>query len=188
MLCGFAAVCVLPALLNVAAACLEGSPVIPCTVVGFPLGGSTTPAKAFEAQEASKAGAREVDMVLALWALRDRRYSRVREDMSSVVKAAGPGCAVKVILETCLLSNEEKIIACKLALEADVRFVKTSTGLAGGGALVDDVRLMRATVGPNMGVKASGGIRSLAQAMALVEAGANRIGTSAGVDLVTQSS
>ena len=183
---GFAAACVLPALLPVAVAALEGSAVLPCTVAGFPLGASTTATKAFEAAEAARHGAREIDMVLALWALRDRQFARVREDMAAVVKAAGPACAVKVILETGLLTDEEKTTACRLAEEAGVRFVKTSTGLAGSGATVADVRLMRAAVGPAVGVKASGGIRSPADALALVQAGANRLGTSAGINLVTQ--
>lgn len=182
---GFCAVCVLPALLPVAVAGLKGSTVRPCTVAGFPLGATTSASKAFEAAEAAAAGAREIDMVLAIWAIRSRQYARAREDMAAVVKAAGPECGVKVILETCLLSDEEKVTACRLAEDAGVRFVKTSTGLAGGGATVGDVRLMRATVGNRLGVKASGGIRTAADAVALVQAGANRLGTSAGIALVT---
>ncbi len=184
---GFCAVCVLPALLPVAVANLKGSSVIPCTVAGFPLGASTTASKAFEAGEAAAAGAREVDMVLAVWAIRDRQFQRAQLDIASVVKAAGPGCNIKVIIEACLLTDEEKITACRLAVAAGARFVKTSTGLAGGGATISDVRLMRATVGPQIGVKASGGIRSAGEAAALLEAGANRLGTSAGIAIVTQS-
>jgi deoxyribose-phosphate aldolase len=184
---GFCAVCVLPALLPVAVACLKGSPVIPCTVAGFPLGAATTASKAFEAGEAAATGAREVDMVLAVWAIRDRQYNLAQADISAVVKAVGHGCGVKVIFETCLLSDEEKITACRLAVDAGARFVKTSTGLAGGGATVADVRLMRTAVGPGTGVKASGGIRTRGMALAMVQAGANRIGTSAGISIVTES-
>jgi deoxyribose-phosphate aldolase len=182
---GFAAVCVNPALLPVAVASLSGSFVVPCTVAGFPLGATTTAVKAFETGRAAEAGAREVDMVLALWALKQRSYAEVLADMKAVVDAAGPNCGVKVILETCLLTDEEKITACTLALEAGVRFVKTSTGLSTGGATPHDVALMRSTVGTRAGVKASGGIRSLADAEAMVKAGANRIGTSAGIAIVT---
>jgi deoxyribose-phosphate aldolase len=118
--------------------------------------------------------------------MKARLYERVRDDMAAVVRAAGPDCAIKVILETCLLTDDEKTLACKLAVEAGARFVKTSTGLAGGGATAADVRLMRATVGPAVGVKASGGIRTAADAEALIAAGAKRIGTSAGLALATQ--
>ena len=182
---GFAAVCVNPALLPVAVANLQDSPVIPCTVAGFPLGASTAAVKAYEAGRAAEAGAREVDMVLAIWAIKQRSYAEAYADMRAVVDAAGPGCGVKVILETCLLTDEEKVTACKLALGAGVRFVKTSTGLSTGGATPGDVALMRATVGPRAGVKASGGIRTLADAEAMIKAGANRIGTSAGITIVT---
>lgn len=182
---GFAAVCVNPVLLPAAVSNLAGSPVIPCTVAGFPLGASTTASKAFEAAEAARAGAREVDMVLAIGALKQKDYAAVLADMRTVVLAAGPGCGIKVILETCLLTDDEKITACKLALEAGVRFVKTSTGLNTGGATLHDVALMRATVGQQAGVKASGGIRNRADAEAMVAAGANRIGTSAGIAIVT---
>jgi deoxyribose-phosphate aldolase len=184
---GFCAVCVLPALLPVAVECLKTSRVIPCTVAGFPLGASTTASKAFEAGEAAAAGAREIDMVLAIWAVRDRQFQRARADIAAVVKAAGPGCGIKVILETCLLTDEEKVTACRLAVDAGASFVKTSTGLAGGGATVPDIRLMRATVGPATGVKASGGIRTSSDAEAMVKAGATRLGTSAGIAIVTQS-
>jgi len=159
--------------------------VIPCTVVGFPLGATTTAAKAFEAGEAARAGALEVDMVLAIGAIKQKDYTHALADMKAVVEAAGPGCGVKVILETCLLTDEEKVTACKLALEAGVRFVKTSTGLSTGGATLHDVALMRATVGQQAGVKASGGIRNRAEAEAMVAAGANRIGTSAGIAIVS---
>ena len=181
---GFAAVCVQPCMIRLAADELAGSPVKPCTVVGFPLGASTTAVKAFEAEDAIRNGAMELDMVLALSAMKDRDFAYVLNDMKAVVKAAD-GRVVKVILETCLLTNEEKVTACKLAVDAGVQFVKTSTGLAGGGATVDDVRLMRRTVGERCGVKASGGIRTLADAFLMMDAGATRLGASAGVAIVT---
>lgn len=184
---GFATVCVNPAMLPIVVRNLHDTPVLPCTVAGFPLGATTTASKAFEAGQAAESGAREVDMVLAVWAIKQKAYSAAMEDMKAVVKAVGPQCGVKVILETCLLTDEEKIIACKLALEAGVRFVKTSTGLSSGGATTHDVELMRSTVGTATGVKASGGIRTLADAEAVVKAGANRIGTSAGIAIVTAS-
>ena len=180
----FAAVCVNPWLLPIAVRALTGSSVRPCTVVGFPLGANTTTSKAFEAGEAAAAGAREVDMVLAVGAIKQKDYARASADLRAVVQAAGSLGSVKVILETCLLMDDEKVIACKLALEAGVHFVKTSTGLNSGGATIHDVALMRATVGDRAGVKASGGIRSLADAEAMIHAGANRIGTSAGISIV----
>lgn len=182
---GFAAVCVNPVMLPVAVRNLAGTHVIPCTVAGFPLGASTTASKAFEAGEAARAGALEVDMVLAIGAIKQKDYAAALADMRAVVQAAGPRCGVKVILETCLLTDEEKITACKLALEAGVSFVKTSTGLSTGGATLHDVALLRATVGHRAGVKASGGIRNRADAEAMVAAGASRIGTSAGIAIVT---
>jgi deoxyribose-phosphate aldolase len=182
---GFAAVCVNPVMLPIAVRNLAGTKVIPCTVAGFPLGATTPAAKAFEAGEAARAGALEVDMVLAIGALKQKDYAHALADMKAVVQAVGPECGIKVILETCLLTDEDKITACKLALEAGVRFVKTSTGLSTGGATLHDVALMRATVGQQAGVKASGGIRNRAEAEAMVAAGANRIGTSAGIAIVT---
>lgn len=182
---GFAAVCVNPALLAPVVAALKGSATLPCTVAGFPLGATTTASKAFEAGEAAAAGAREVDMVLAIGAIKQKDYARALTDIREVVRAAGAQCSVKVILETCLLTDDEKVTACKLAMEAGARFVKTSTGLSTGGATPHDIALMRATVGSHVGVKASGGIRSLADAEALIAAGANRIGTSAGITIVT---
>lgn len=182
---GFAAVCVHSALLPVAVAALAGSSVVPCTVAGFPLGACGSRIKAFEAADAAALGAREVDMVLAVWALKAGLHRTVYEDIAGVVRAAGAACPIKVILETCLLTDAEKRQACRIAVDAGARFVKTSTGLAGGGATVDDVRLMRAVVGPAIGVKASGGIRSLDDALALVDAGADRIGASSSVKLVT---
>lgn len=181
----FAAVCVNPVMLPIAVANLKGGSVLPCTVAGFPLGSTTTATKAFEAGEAARNGAREVDMVLAIGALKQKAYAEVLADMAAVVSAVGSNCGVKVILETCLLTDEEKVTACKLALEAGVCFVKTSTGLNSGGATAHDVALMRATVGNLAGVKASGGIRTRAEAEAMVAAGATRIGTSAGITIVS---
>ncbi|MEI7880037.1 MAG: deoxyribose-phosphate aldolase [bacterium] len=182
---GFAAVCINPWLLPTAVGALAGAFTLPCTVIGFPLGANTTPSKAFEAGEAAAKGAREVDMVLAVGALKQKDYMRVLADIRAVVLAAGTSCAVKVILETCLLDDEEKVTACRLALDAGAHYVKTSTGLNTGGATAHDVALMRATVGTRAGVKASGGIRSLADAETLIAAGASRIGTSAGIRIVT---
>jgi deoxyribose-phosphate aldolase len=181
---GFAAVCVNPWMLASAVSALRGHPVKPCTVVGFPLGATTAEVKGFEAADAVKRGAAELDMVLNVSALKDGDRAAVRRDIEAVVRAA-EGRIVKVILETCLLTDDEKRDACRLAVEAGARFVKTSTGLAGGGATVEDIRLMRAVVGPNIGVKASGGIRTSDDARRMVEAGATRIGTSAGVAIVT---
>jgi len=181
---GFAAVCVSPRLLAEAVGGLSGSRSKPCTVVGFPSGATTTTSKSFEACEAVKHGAMELDMVLAIGALKDRNYDYVLNDIRAVVKAA-EGRPVKVILETCLLTDDEKIAACKISVEAGAAYVKTSTGLAGGGATVADIKLMRRIVGPGVGVKASGGIKTTADAISMVEAGANRIGTSSGVAIVT---
>ncbi len=182
---GFAAICVNPSLLPVAVRALAGELTLPCTVVGFPLGATTSASKAFEAGEAASCGAREVDMVLAIGAMKMKNYAVAFADIQAVVKAAGSSCKVKVILETCLLNDKEKITACKLAVDAGAHFVKTSTGLNAGGATSHDVALMRATVGTRAGVKASGGIRTLADAEAMILAGANRIGTSAGITIVT---
>lgn len=174
---GFAAVCVAPTLVGCAAAALEGSKVLPCTVIGFPMGYTTTAVKAFEARDAAANGARELDMVLAVAELKAGNDGFVLEDIAAVV-AAAPECTVKVILETCLLSDAEKRTASRLTVEAGAHFVKTSTGLAGGGATAADIRLMREVVGPEFGVKASGGIRTFDNAVTLIETGANRLGTS----------
>lgn len=183
---GFCSVCVFPALLPVVARRLSGTAVIPCTVAGFPHGASLTRTKAGEAATAAAAGAREVDMVIALWALKCREYRVAGDDIRDVVKAASPSCTVKVILETCLLTDEEKILACKLAMDNGAAFVKTSTGFSTGGATPDDVALMRRTVGTALGVKASGGIRTRQNALAMIDAGASRIGTSSGIKIVTE--
>lgn len=174
---GFASVCVPPSLVDCAAAALRASRVLPCTVIGFPMGYATTDVKAAEASDAVTNGARELDMVLAVAALKAKALDYVRNDIGAVV-AAAPGCTIKVILETCLLTDEEKVAAGKLVVQAGAHFVKTSTGLAGGGATEADIRLIRQVVGPDFGVKASGGIRTLADAITMIKAGANRLGTS----------
>jgi deoxyribose-phosphate aldolase len=185
---GFASVCVNSVYVPLAAKQLAGSGVPVCTVVGFPLGASLASVKAYEAEQAIAAGAREIDMVLHVGALKARDLRGLHQDIATVVLAAHAyeGVLCKVILETALLDDEEKTIACQVAKEARADFVKTSTGFGGGGATVEDVRLMRRVVGESVGVKASGGVRSLADALAMVEAGATRIGASAGVAIVQQ--
>lgn len=179
----FASVCVNPTWVSYCAQQLAGSGVDVCTVIGFPLGASTATAKAFETTDAIKNGATEIDMVINIGALKDERYDEVRNDIQAVVQAAN-GTLVKVIIETCLLTNEEKVKACQLAVEAGAQFVKTSTGFSRGGATPEDIALMRETVGPNIGVKASGGVRSRADFEKMVEHGATRIGASSGVAIV----
>ena len=159
---------------------LEGSDVKVCSVVGFPLGAMDTESKAFETKQAVKLGADEIDMVINVGALKDKDYDYVLNDIKAVVEASGSKL-VKVILENCLLTKEEIVKACELSKEAKADFVKTSTGFSTGGATVEDLRLMRKTVGEEMGVKASGGVRTLEDAKAVVEAVANRIGASATV-------
>jgi len=226
---GFAAVCVSPAYVSLAARHLEGSPVRICTVVGFPLGSTTSAVKAYEAQEAVRAGASEIDMVINIGFLKAGLLDEVREDIRAVVQAVAPlavdphavdphavdpqagsaasrdagACgpsgkdgrppkgghpvvSVKVIIETCYLTEEEKVMACRLAEEAGAHFVKTSTGFGPGGATADDVRLMRRLVGDRLGVKAAGGIRTLSTALALLEAGADRLGTSSGEAIMAE--
>ena len=162
---------------------LKNSPVKTCCVVGFPLGAMSTEAKINETVKAIADGADEVDMVINVGALKDRKLDYVREEINDLKQVVG-NRILKVIIETCLLTDEEKTIACELAVEAGADFVKTSTGFSSGGAVVEDVRLMRETVGAEMGVKASGGIRSRADAEAMVAAGATRLGTSSGVKIV----
>lgn len=180
---GFWSVCVNPVFAAQVAAALRGSAVRCCSVVGFPFGATTPEAKAFEAERAVADGAAEIDMVMAMGALKDRRHEAVRADIA-VVRGACPGAVLKVIIETCLLDDAEKETACRIAAEAGADFVKTSTGYGGGGATPGDVALMRRVVGTALGVKASGGIRDAATALAMVEAGASRIGTSSGVAIV----
>jgi deoxyribose-phosphate aldolase len=182
---GFASVCVNPYWVPVAAVELGGSAVKVCTVVGFPLGANATEVKSFETGVAMAEGALEIDMVLNIGALRGGMADAVREDIIAVVDTAHLGGAiVKVILETALLTKEEKIEACQLAVAAGADFVKTSTGFAASGATAEDIALMREVVGPAMGVKASGGVRTLEDLKKMVAAGATRIGTSAGVKIV----
>lgn len=182
---GFASVCVNPCYVPLCRDLLRGSAVVVCTVIGFPLGATTTGAKVFEALQATGDGARELDMVITLGQLKAGAYHAVGEDIRQVAAAVhAQGALLKVIIETVLLSDEEKVIASLLAVRAGADFVKTSTGFAGGGATSADVALMRRAVPAHVGVKASGGIRSLADAQAMLAAGANRIGTSAGVMIV----
>lgn len=177
----FASVCINPSMISVAANILEGTDVKVCTVIGFPLGATTTEVKAFETEDAIKKGATEVDMVINVGKLKDRDLAYVKEDIKAVVKAAGNKAITKVIIETCLLTDAEKVIACNLSKEAGADFVKTSTGFSTGGATAADIKLMRETVGPDMGVKASGGVRSREDAELMIANGATRIGASASI-------
>ena len=183
---GFASVCVNPGRVARCAEALRDTGVAVCTVIGFPLGATTTESKAFEALQAIRSGATEVDMVVNIGAVKDADWQRVSTDILAVVAAAEGRAKVKVILETCLLTDAEKEQVCHLAKRAGADFVKTSTGFSTGGATEADVTLMRRTVGPEMGVKASGGIRDYAAAKAMLDAGATRIGASAGVKIVAQ--
>ncbi len=176
---GFYSVCVNGSNVGLAYKLLRGTNIRVATVVGFPLGAMTTRVKVFETRDAIENGATEIDMVINVGALKEGDSDRVLEDIRAVVGAAGDRAIVKVIIETCLLSYDEKILASSLAKEAGAHFVKTSTGFGSGGANVDDIRLMRKTVGDGMGVKASGGVRDLETALAMIEAGASRIGSSA---------
>lgn len=180
---GFYAVCVNSRFVSLCAQELKGSDVKVAAVVGFPLGAMATAAKAFETELAVRDGATEIDMVLPIGMLKEKNLDAVREDIRAIVKAAGSS-GVKVILETSMLNDEEKIKACEISRDAGAAFVKTSTGFGGGGATADDVKLMKKTVGANVQVKASGGVRSLEQAEAMIAAGATRLGTSSGVALV----
>lgn len=180
----FASVCINPAHVELSARLLAGSPVKVCTVIGFPLGSTTTGTKAFETREAIMKGADEIDMVINVGALKVGNYKLVEDDIRAVKQAAGDKL-VKVILETALLTDEEKVKACTLCKTAGADFVKTSTGFGPGGATVEDIRLMRKTVGFEMGVKASGGVRDYETAKAMVDAGATRIGASASVKIVS---
>jgi len=183
----FWSVCVNPTYVRLATEVLKRTGVKVCSVVGFPLGASVSKVKAFEAENAVIDGAREIDMVINIGALRSRDHELVRRDIQEVVdrvKGLEKSTVVKAIIEASLLTRNEKVLACKLVKEAGADFVKTSTGFNGSGATVDDVRLMRTVVGPNFGVKAAGGIKTYLDAMTLIKAGANRIGTSSGVQIV----
>jgi len=186
---GFATVCVNPCYVYLAARELKESPVKVCTVIGFPLGASDSAVKAAEAAAAVRAGASEIDMVMNIGFLKGRLLKEVKEDMEGVVKAARKEkreTVVKVILETGFLSDSEKIEACRIAVAAGANFVKTSTGFGKGGAEVSDVILLRRTVGQEIGVKASGGIRDLSTAIKMIEAGASRLGTSSAVSIIEE--
>ncbi|WP_429350507.1 deoxyribose-phosphate aldolase [Paenibacillus sp. 4624] len=179
----FASVCVNPGWVSYAAEQLKGTGVDICTVIGFPLGASTSETKAFETKDAIAKGATEVDMVINIGALKDGKDDVVEQDIRAVVEAAA-GTLVKVIIETCLLTDDEKVRACQAAVRAGADFVKTSTGFSTGGATPEDIALMRRTVGPDVGVKASGGVRSLEDMQKMIEAGATRIGASSGVKIM----
>ncbi len=180
----FASVCVNPSNVALCAKLLKGTGVNVCTVIGFPLGATSTASKAFEAAESIREGATEVDMVVNVGRIKSGDWDYVEKDIAAVVDAARGKALTKVIIETCLLTDEEKVKACQAAKKAGADFVKTSTGFSKGGATAEDVALMRKTVGADMGVKASGGIRDAQTAVAMVEAGANRLGVSAGVAIV----
>ena len=181
----FASVCVNPTHVKLCAELLRGTPVKVCTVIGFPLGASATPVKVYETETAIHDGATEIDMVINIGALKAKDYDLVAQDINEVVRVShAAGAIVKVIIETSLLDQAEKVTACLLSKEAGADFVKTSTGFSGGGATVEDIALMRRVVGPEIGVKASGGVRNYEDAKNMVEAGATRLGASAGVKIV----
>ena len=180
----FASVCVNPCWVALAHQELKNTDVKVCTVIGFPLGANTTEVKVLETKDAIEKGAQEIDMVINIAMLKDKEYDYVENEIHQIVEAAKDKAIVKVIIETCLLTDEEKIKACELSQKAGADFVKTSTGFSTGGATVHDIALMRKTVGAEMGVKASGGVHTHEEALAMVEAGATRIGASAGVKLL----
>lgn len=181
---GFYSVCVNSANVPYAAEQLQGADVKVCAVVGFPLGAGLSASKAYETQQAIAAGAGEIDMVLNIGWLKDGLFDAVRDDIAAVLKACGE-VPLKVILETCLLEEAQKVRACEICRDLGVAFVKTSTGFSRSGATLEDVALMRRVVGPDLGVKASGGVRDAATAQAMIEAGATRLGTSSGIAIVT---
>jgi deoxyribose-phosphate aldolase len=182
----FAAVCVNPTYVSLAAKLLKNTDVKVCTVIGFPLGATTTEVKAFETENAIKNGAQEVDMVINIGMLKSGNYGFVKRDIEAVVKAAGDAIT-KVIIETCYLSDKEKVKVCMLAKKAGADYVKSSTGFGSRGATIADVRLMRKIVGKKMGVKAAGGIRTFEDAVAMIEAGATRIGTSHAMSIMAKA-
>ena len=184
---GFASVCVNPCHVAFAARLLAGTDVAVCCVIGFPLGASTTAVKAYEAIDAVHKGATEIDMVINVGWAREGRWGELRAEIAAVVAAIRGRAKLKVILETCLLTDEQKVEACRAAVRAGADFVKTSTGFSMAGATVEDVALMRQTVGPDVGVKAAGGVRTYADAIAMIEAGATRIGASAGIAILSEA-
>ena len=179
----FFSVCINPYYVSYAAELLKGSGVAVCTVIGFPLGNTTTATKVFETKQAIADGANEIDMVINIAAVKNQEWDYVEKDIQAVVAAAGVNI-VKVILETCLLSDSEKIKACEAVTRAKAAFVKTSTGFSVGGATLEDVNLMKKSIGPNVQIKASGGVRNLAAAEDFIDAGATRLGTSSGVAIL----
>jgi deoxyribose-phosphate aldolase len=180
----FYSVCINPYYVSLVSDELKGTDVKVTSVIGFPLGASISEVKAFEAKKAIEDGANEIDMVINIAALKNKNYSYVENDIKAVKEICKDKALLKVIIETCLLTEGEKIKACELSKKAEADYVKTSTGFSTGGATVDDVRLMRKTVGPYMGVKASGAVRDLEKAKQVIEAGATRIGASASVEIV----
>ncbi|MGH4051791.1 MAG: deoxyribose-phosphate aldolase [Clostridium sp.] len=181
---GFASVCANAYFASLVSKQLKGTNVKTCIVVGFPLGATTKEVKAFEAKQAIENGAQEIDMVINVGAVKSNRYDVVKDEIKEVVSTCAGHALVKVIIETCLLTDEEKIQVCQIAKEAGANFVKTSTGFSTGGATVHDVKLMRETVGTEMGVKASGAVRTTQDAKAVIEAGATRIGASSSIVIV----
>lgn len=181
----FKSVCIQPTWIEYASQSLKGSDVLVCTVIGFPLGANTSEVKAFEAKDAVSKGAQEVDMVVNIGACKDGQWDKVQSDIEAVVEAVPQDVTVKVIIETSLLNEEEKVKACQAAKAAEADFVKTSTGFSTGGATLEDIALMRQTVGPQMGVKASGGVSNKEEALAMIDKGATRIGASKGIQIVS---
>ncbi|WP_050607663.1 deoxyribose-phosphate aldolase [Clostridium niameyense] len=179
----FASVCINPCNVPLVAKLLEGSSVKVCTVIGFPLGATTSNVKAFETKEAIENGAEEVDMVINIGKLKDKDYDYVKKDIEAVVNAASGKALTKVIIETCLLTDEEKVKVCEIAKKAGADFVKTSTGFSKSGAKASDIKIMRETVGKDIGVKASGGIHSYEEALDMINSGASRIGASASISI-----
>jgi deoxyribose-phosphate aldolase len=180
----FASVCVNPCHVSLVYKKLNGTAVKTCAVIGFPLGANTTESKIFEARQVIENGAQEIDMVMNIGALKDRQFALVEKDIAEILKVAKGKALVKVILECCLLTDDEKVKACEIAKQAGANFVKTSTGFSTGGATIQDVKLMRRVVGDKVGVKASGGIRDYESAIAMINAGATRIGASSSVAIV----
>ncbi len=180
----FKAVCINPCYVPLAKNCLEDSNILICTVIGFPLGANTTNTKIFEAKDAIENGANELDMVMNIGAAKENNWLLVKRDIAAVVNAVSGRAIVKVILETCLLTNDEKVKACNCIVEAGADFIKTSTGFSTAGAVSSDIKLIRKTVGNKCAIKASGGIKHLEEAILMIEAGANRLGTSNGARIM----
>lgn len=183
---GFKSVCVNPSRIELVAERLKGTAVLPCCVIGFPLGATLSCVKAYEANAAIERGAKEIDIVINIGAAKDGDWNMVSDDIRAVVDASGGRASVKVIIETCLLTDDEKIKACECAMLSGADYVKTSTGFSSGGANCHDVELMRNVVGDKLGVKASGGVRTPEDAEKLIEAGASRLGTSNGIKLINR--